>query len=65
MPIYAVGPFQINFMVPMNSPISGTAEIQVVRPSTGRYSQHLILSSARPHRRCSRRPELVRVRSRR
>lgn len=35
VPVYAVSPFQINFLVPMNAPDSGTAEIQVIRASTG------------------------------
>jgi uncharacterized protein (TIGR03437 family) len=34
-PLYFVSPFQINFLVPMNAPTSGTAEVQVVRRSTG------------------------------
>lgn len=34
-PLYYVAPFQINFLVPMNAPTSGDAEIQVVRQSTG------------------------------
>jgi uncharacterized protein (TIGR03437 family) len=33
--LYYVSPFQINFLVPMNAPDSGTAEIQVLRKSTG------------------------------
>jgi uncharacterized protein (TIGR03437 family) len=35
VPLYFVSPFQINFLVPMNAPNSGTGEIQVVKPSTG------------------------------
>lgn len=34
-PLFFVSPGQINFYVPMSTPDSGTAEIQVVRPSTG------------------------------
>jgi uncharacterized protein (TIGR03437 family) len=34
-PIYFVSPFQINFLVPMSAPDSGTGEIQVIKPSTG------------------------------
>ena len=34
-PLYFVSPLQINFLVPMNAPTTGTAEIQVVRRSTG------------------------------
>jgi uncharacterized protein (TIGR03437 family) len=33
--LYFVSPLQINFLVPMNAPTGGTAEIQVVRRSTG------------------------------
>jgi uncharacterized protein (TIGR03437 family) len=36
VPLYYVSPTQINFVVPMNAPTSGTADIQVVQPSTGR-----------------------------
>ncbi|PWT91936.1 MAG: hypothetical protein C5B56_03110 [Proteobacteria bacterium] len=36
VPLYYVSPTQINFVVPMNAPSSGTADIQVVQPSTGR-----------------------------
>jgi uncharacterized protein (TIGR03437 family) len=35
-PLYYVSPSQINFVVPMNAPQSGLADIQVVQPSTGR-----------------------------
>ena len=35
VPLYFVSPGQINFLVPMNTPESGAADIQVVRPSTG------------------------------
>ena len=35
-PIFLVTPGQINFVVPMNAPTSGSAEFQVVQPSTGR-----------------------------
>jgi uncharacterized protein (TIGR03437 family) len=35
VPLYFVSPGQINFLVPMNTPESGSADIQVVRPSTG------------------------------
>jgi uncharacterized protein (TIGR03437 family) len=35
VPLYLVSPFQINFLVPMSAPDSGTAEIQVVKQSTG------------------------------
>jgi uncharacterized protein (TIGR03437 family) len=34
-PLFFVSPGQINFYVPMNTPDSGTAEVQVVRTSTG------------------------------
>lgn len=34
-PLYLVSPFQINFLMPMNTPTSGTAEVQVMRQSTG------------------------------
>jgi uncharacterized protein (TIGR03437 family) len=34
-PLLLVSPGQINFMVPMNAPTSGTADVQVVRQSTG------------------------------
>jgi uncharacterized protein (TIGR03437 family) len=34
-PLYFVSPFQINFLVPMNAPTTGTAEVQVIRKSTG------------------------------
>jgi uncharacterized protein (TIGR03437 family) len=36
VPLYLVSPTQINFVVPMNAPTSGTAELQVVQVSTGR-----------------------------
>jgi uncharacterized protein (TIGR03437 family) len=36
VPLYLVAPTQINFVVPMNAPTSGTADIQVVQASTGR-----------------------------
>jgi uncharacterized protein (TIGR03437 family) len=35
VPIYFVSPGQINFLVPMNAPDSGRADVQVIRPSTG------------------------------
>jgi uncharacterized protein (TIGR03437 family) len=35
-PLYFASPSQINFVVPMDAPQSGTADIQVVQPSTGR-----------------------------
>src|SRR5262249_25507865 len=35
-PLYYVSPSQINFVVPMNAPTSGTAQIEVIQPSTGR-----------------------------
>jgi uncharacterized protein (TIGR03437 family) len=35
VPLYFVSPGQINFLVPMNTPESGFADVQVVRPSTG------------------------------
>jgi uncharacterized protein (TIGR03437 family) len=34
-PVKYVSPGQINFIVPMNAPTSGTADVQVVRQSTG------------------------------
>lgn len=34
-PLYFVSPNQINFLTPMDAPTSGTAELQVVRKSTG------------------------------
>lgn len=33
--LYYVSPGQINFLVPMNAPTSGTAEVQVIRKSVG------------------------------
>jgi uncharacterized protein (TIGR03437 family) len=36
VPLYYVSPTQINFVVPMSAPTSGTADIQVVQASTGR-----------------------------
>jgi uncharacterized protein (TIGR03437 family) len=36
VPLYLTSPSQINFVVPMNAPTSGTADIQVVQASTGR-----------------------------
>jgi uncharacterized protein (TIGR03437 family) len=36
VPLYYVSPTQINFVVPMSAPTSGTADIQVVQSSTGR-----------------------------
>jgi uncharacterized protein (TIGR03437 family) len=44
-PVYYVGPTQINFLVPMNAPTGGAAEIQVVKVSTG---QLLAISSVIP-----------------
>jgi uncharacterized protein (TIGR03437 family) len=35
-PLYAVTPGQINFVVPMRAPQTGTAELQVIQASTGR-----------------------------
>jgi uncharacterized protein (TIGR03437 family) len=35
-PLYLASPSQINFVVPMNAPTSGNADVQVVQPSTGR-----------------------------
>jgi len=34
-PLYYIGPTQINFLVPMNAPTGGAAEIQVLKVSTG------------------------------
>jgi uncharacterized protein (TIGR03437 family) len=34
-PLYFISPGQINFLVPMNTPSSGTVEIQIVRKSLG------------------------------
>jgi uncharacterized protein (TIGR03437 family) len=34
-PLYFVSPNQVNFLMPMNAPSSGTVEIQVVRKSNG------------------------------
>ena len=34
-PLYYVGPSQINFVVPMNAPTSGTADLLVMRTDTG------------------------------
>lgn len=34
VPLYFVSPLQINFLVPMDAPTSGDAEIQIVRKST-------------------------------
>jgi uncharacterized protein (TIGR03437 family) len=36
VPLYFVTPSQINFVVPMSAPSSGTADVQVVQASTGR-----------------------------
>ncbi|MEP7366224.1 MAG: hypothetical protein ABI972_23450 [Acidobacteriota bacterium] len=36
VPLYFISPFQINFLMPNNAPSSGTVELQVVQPSTGR-----------------------------
>jgi len=35
VPLFFVGPGQVNFVMPMGAPSSGTAELQVVRKSTG------------------------------
>lgn len=35
VPLYFVSPGQINFLVPMNTPDSGFADVQVIRASTG------------------------------
>jgi uncharacterized protein (TIGR03437 family) len=41
--VYAVTPGQINFVVPMNAPTTGTADVQVIQVSTGRvYASSLI-----------------------
>ena len=34
-PLYYVGPTQINFVVPWNAPTTGTADVQVIKVSTG------------------------------
>jgi uncharacterized protein (TIGR03437 family) len=34
-PLLLISPGQINFMIPMSAPTSGTADVQVVRQSTG------------------------------
>jgi uncharacterized protein (TIGR03437 family) len=34
-PLFFVSPGQINFQVPSSAPVSGTADFQVIRPSTG------------------------------
>jgi uncharacterized protein (TIGR03437 family) len=34
-PLYYVGPTQINFVVPWNAPTTGTADVQVIKLSTG------------------------------
>jgi uncharacterized protein (TIGR03437 family) len=34
-PLYYVGPTQINFVVPWNAPTTGTADVQVIKKSTG------------------------------
>jgi len=36
VPLYFISPFQINFLMPNSAPTSGTVEVQVVQPSTGR-----------------------------
>ena len=36
VPLFYVGPSQINFEVPMGAPTSGTADVQVIQPATGR-----------------------------
>lgn len=44
VPLYFVSPTQINFLVPMDAPTSGDAEIQVVRKST----QQVVATSRLP-----------------
>lgn len=44
VPLYFVSPFQINFLAPMSAPSSGTAELQVLRKSSGQ----ILAVSARP-----------------
>ena len=34
-PLYFVSPGQINFLVPMNAPVTGTADVEIVQVSTG------------------------------
>jgi hypothetical protein len=34
-PLYFAGPGQINFLVPMSAPVTGTADVEVVQASTG------------------------------
>ena len=34
-PLYFVSPGQVNFLVPMSAPVSGTADVEVVQASTG------------------------------
>jgi len=35
-PLYFISPFQINFLVPNNAPTTGTLDLQIYQPSTGR-----------------------------
>ncbi|MGA2150419.1 MAG: hypothetical protein ABSH49_36325, partial [Bryobacteraceae bacterium] len=34
-PLYFVSPGQVNFLVPMNAPVTGTADVEIVQVSTG------------------------------
>ncbi len=36
VPLFYAGPNQINFLVPMGAPQTGTANVQVIQPATGR-----------------------------
>jgi uncharacterized protein (TIGR03437 family) len=49
-PLAYVSPTQINFVVPFEAPVSGTAELEVVNPSTSQVlgSGSLIMNSAAP-----------------
>ena len=35
VPLYFVSPTQINFLVPMSAPVTGSAELQIIRKSSG------------------------------
>lgn len=46
VPLFYAGPDQINFQVPMAAPTSGTADVQVVQPSTGRTIGDAVVAMA-------------------
>jgi len=45
-PLYYAGPGQINFLVPMSAPVTGTADVEVVQVSTGQVLGASSLSMA-------------------